>query len=92
MMGPATERSTMESRAVDECFLIEKRYQGTLTREKTERLVGELRELVPANIPIAVHFPCGHGKSIVPLPLGSVVRLETTNKKVVLTCVESPFA
>ena len=51
-----------------------------------------LRELIPPNIPIAVHFPCGHGKSIVPLPLGSVVRLETTNKKVVLTCVESPFA
>ena len=51
-----------------------------------------LRELIPPNIPIAVHFPCGHGKSIVPLPLGSKVRLETTGKKVVLTCLESPFA
>lgn len=51
-----------------------------------------LRELIPPHIPIAVHFPCGHGKSIVPLPIGTTVRLETTNKKVVLTCVESPFA
>lgn len=51
-----------------------------------------LRELVSPNIPIAVHFPCGHGKSIVPLPLGTLARLETTDNRVILTCLESPFA
>ena len=51
-----------------------------------------LRELIPPTIPIAMHFPCGHGKSIVPLPLGTMVRLETINKRVVLSCLESPFA
>lgn len=56
-----------------------------------------IRELIPATIPVAVHFPCGHGKSIVPLPLGTLARLEvakleTTDKQVVLTCIENPFA
>ncbi|NDE90947.1 MAG: LD-carboxypeptidase [Alphaproteobacteria bacterium] len=51
-----------------------------------------LRELIPAHIPIATHFPCGHGKSIVPLPIGIRARLETTDKQVVLTCLQSPFA
>lgn len=51
-----------------------------------------LRELVPPHIPIAINFPCGHGKSIIPIPIGTRVRLETTQHRVALTCLESPFA
>lgn len=50
-----------------------------------------LRELIPSNIPIAVHFPCGHGKSIVPTALGITAKLETKGNQVILTHLESPF-
>lgn len=51
-----------------------------------------LRELIPPHIPIATHFPCGHGRMMTTLPLGIKTRLETTEKGTFLTYLESPFA
>lgn len=51
-----------------------------------------IRELVPQNIPIALNFPCGHGKTIMPLPVGATARLETNEKGVFVHFPQSLFA
>jgi hypothetical protein len=47
MTGLAIERSNVESRAVDRCFYLERKYSGALDARRTAELMEEIGELVP---------------------------------------------